>query len=302
MIYGVDVSYWQGLPDWRQVYNAGIRFAFSKVSQGVGYVNSTWAHNRAGMETLTAFVPGGYHFLESGPDPAEQARHFLAAAGDLTGWMVALDVEKIVDANGKVVSKPTAAQAKAWVTEFKKHTAGHKVAGYFPRWYWEEVGRPDLSFFDGLWNSRYVSGSASPATLYDRVQNAWWDPYGGENVTLLQFSNAGTVPGISGRCDVDAYRGTVEQLRAALIGGTPAPKPAPLWPGRYLKVASPMMHGSDVTWVQRRLNAHGAKPAVQVDGYCGPRTRDAVKSFQKAHKLTADGIVGRLTWNALAKP
>jgi lysozyme len=302
VIYGVDVSYYQGLPDWRQVYNAGIRFAFSKVSESTDYVNSTWAHNRAGMETLTGFVPGAYHFLRSTTDPAEQARHFAAAAGDLSKWAVMLDVEPITDQDGKVVSMPSAAQAKTWVTELKAKAGGHKVLGYFPRWYWRELGEPDLSFFDGLCGSEYVSGTGTAATLYTRVPSAWWEPYGGENVVTLQFSSSATVPGISGKVDVNAYRGTVDELRAALIGTTPAPKPAPppAWPGRYLKVFSPMMHGSDVTWVQRRLGVH--KHPVQVDGYYGPKTASAVKTFQKGAHLTVDGIVGRNTWTALAKP
>jgi lysozyme len=303
VIYGVDVAAYQGLPDWRQVYASGVHFGISKVSESTDYVNSTWSHNRAGMETLSGFVPGAYHFLRSTTDPAAQARHFLAAAGDMEKWMVMLDVEPITDSHGQTVSRPTVAQAKTWVAEFKDKAAGHKVLGYFPHWYWEELGKPDLSFFDGLCASHYVPGSGAAATLYGRVDASWWGSYGGESVTLLQFSSAGTVPGISGKVDVNAYRGSADELRAATIGPAPAPKPAPApaWPGRNLRVSSPMMHGSDVTWTQRRLNVHNATPAVHVDGYYGPRTRDAVEVFQKKKHLTVDGIVGKATWTALGK-
>jgi peptidoglycan hydrolase-like protein with peptidoglycan-binding domain len=61
------------------------------------------------------------------------------------------------------------------------------------------------------------------------------------------------------------------------------------------------MHGSDVKWVQERLNSHGASPKLKVDSEYGPKTRDAVRAFQKAHKLTVDGIVGKATWTALGK-
>ena len=37
----------------------------------------------------------------------------------------------------------------------------------------------------------------------------------------------------------------------------------------------------------------------KVDGYFGSNTEKAVKAFQKAHKLTADGIVGVKSWAAL---
>jgi peptidoglycan hydrolase-like protein with peptidoglycan-binding domain len=36
-----------------------------------------------------------------------------------------------------------------------------------------------------------------------------------------------------------------------------------------------------------------------IDGTFGPKTQELVKSFQKGSNLTADGIVGPLTWKAL---
>ena len=36
-----------------------------------------------------------------------------------------------------------------------------------------------------------------------------------------------------------------------------------------------------------------------IDGNFGPKTQDAVKSFQQGNNLAPDGVVGPLTWNAL---
>src|ERR1700719_3719029 len=36
-----------------------------------------------------------------------------------------------------------------------------------------------------------------------------------------------------------------------------------------------------------------------IDGDFGQQTQDAVKSFQQSSNLTADGVVGPATWNAL---
>lgn len=209
VLYGVDVASYQGRPDWRRVHGAGIRFAFSKVTEATGYVNPTWAHNRSGMLVLgDNFLAGAYHFLHGG-NGAAQARYFLGHAGDVSGLAVALDVE---------ASGADAATARAWVAEFKDRTGGHPVIGYFPRWYWEQTGRPDLSFFDTIWQSHYVSGSGSASALYGKVPAAWWATFGGEPISILQYSSSGSVSGISGRCDVNAYRGSLTELRALALG------------------------------------------------------------------------------------
>jgi peptidoglycan hydrolase-like protein with peptidoglycan-binding domain len=49
-----------------------------------------------------------------------------------------------------------------------------------------------------------------------------------------------------------------------------------------------------VQWIQRRL------PGLVVDGIFGPATAAAVKTFQTAKKITADGIVGLNTVQLLA--
>lgn len=58
--------------------------------------------------------------------------------------------------------------------------------------------------------------------------------------------------------------------------------------------------GSDVAYLQRRLDAHGFDPGP-IDGDFGPRTLAQTKSFQAKKGLKPDGIVGRLTWAELKK-
>jgi GH25 family lysozyme M1 (1,4-beta-N-acetylmuramidase)/N-acetyl-anhydromuramyl-L-alanine amidase AmpD len=213
-LWGVDVSRWRGTVTWPSVYRAGIRFAFAKTTEGVDHVDPQWAANRAGMLALTGFLPGAFHFLRGDADVRQQVKHFLNHAGDITQMAVALDVETRAGAKRQA----TAADAKAWVAEFKRLTGGHRVIGYYPHWYWDRTGRPDLKFFDTVWASHYVTGPGSPAHLYAKVPAAWWATYGGEPIGILQFSSSGTVPGVTPPTDLNAFRGSLAELRVTALG------------------------------------------------------------------------------------
>lgn len=56
--------------------------------------------------------------------------------------------------------------------------------------------------------------------------------------------------------------------------------------------------GEAVVQLQEWLNALGYSVGT-VDGRFGGKTYTAVQQFQMDHGLTADGIVGALTWNAI---
>lgn len=64
------------------------------------------------------------------------------------------------------------------------------------------------------------------------------------------------------------------------------------------RLASPPMRegatGKDVAWVQRRLEAEQLYRG-KVDGWFGPKTDHAVRSFQARNDLEQDGVVGLMT-------
>jgi hypothetical protein len=126
----------------------------------------------------------------------------------MAGFAIAVDVEPAAG------SKPTAADAHACVARLRHLYPSHPVIGYIPHWYW---GDQSTRFVDVLWASNYVTGTGPPATLYAKVTPGQWAAYGGRVPALLQFTNAATVPGVSGPVDCSAFRGTAAQLRARLL-------------------------------------------------------------------------------------
>ena len=67
---------------------------------------------------------------------------------------------------------------------------------------------------------------------------------------------------------------------------------------RVLKKVSPCMEGEDVKMLQNKLNSLGYS-CGSADGLFGIKTENALKKFQLANKLEADGIFGQASLDAL---
>jgi peptidoglycan hydrolase-like protein with peptidoglycan-binding domain len=123
-----------------------------------------------------------------------------------------------------------------------------------------------------------------------------------ERVTWQKMTNwmAGQAVQRSAFADGSNYRAHDQQagrIVAALWDATPT-RPAqaqaatPPWYHRLLAQRSPMLQGSDVSTVQRKVGC-------TADGVYGPVTKAHVQTFQSRHGLDVDGVVGPITAGAL---
>lgn len=108
------------------------------------------------------------------------------------------------------------------------------------------------------------------------------------------------VQGSSTACPGDTLYAELPRFRrevAKVLGGdpSPAPEPAPVFVWTVVRSGQ---QGVRVKIVQHLLRQSGRD--IAVDGSFGPKTEAAVKAFQKAARLDADGVIGKVTWPRLA--
>lgn len=83
---------------------------------------------------------------------------------------------------------------------------------------------------------------------------------------------------------------------ASAVLATPPRRDPPTVPA---STATPTPITLSVSDAQRALNAAGYKPALDVDGRLGPKTRDALSRFQSSKSIFADGTLSAATVAAL---
>lgn len=206
-LFGPDISNNNGTVDEAQVQREGFSFVFAKVSEGSYFADTYWPATRDACKALgLPYI--GYHYVTT-DDPAAQAAKFVNNGG---GANAMLDVE----ANSGDI-------ANFWAVVNAFNAAGVNIAlSYIPHWYWEEIGSPDLSQVPGLIASSYVNGTGYASALYPGDGGVGWQPYGGAQPVMWQFTDKAQIAGKT--LDANAFRGTPEQL-AALLGATVPPTP-----------------------------------------------------------------------------
>lgn len=193
---GIDVSHWQGWIDWAKVRNAGKAFVFAKATEGIGFKDDTYERNKAGaMGQGLKF--GAYHFARPGKnDPVREADWFVNNIGLKRGMLLpVLDLE----VSGGLGPTALTNWTKAWLQRVHART-GAKAIIYTSPSFWRNNLDNTRWFADNGYAMLWVAhwGVTSPTTMADN--------WGGRSWTFWQYTSDGSVPGISGRVDLNRYR------------------------------------------------------------------------------------------------
>ncbi|HEV8550773.1 MAG TPA: GH25 family lysozyme, partial [Polyangiaceae bacterium] len=239
-------------------------------------------------------VRGAYHFAHPGRDPETQAVHFASTVGPL-GFNDLPPVLDIEEDDGQ-----KAADVIVWVRRFlgkAEALFGRKLIVYTGAFWRGPLGNPKDSFFAErpLWLAAYVSNPVVPGAW---SRSTFWQ------YTQGTLNGAVDIGGVR-PCDQNRFEGSEADLAALCQGTVPAPPgpvPAspgatPAWPGTFFVFPhTPAFSGEAVKQLQTRLVSLGF--TLEVDGAYGPQSKAACMAFQKDRGLSADGIVGRATWDA----
>jgi lysozyme len=208
---GIDVSSYQGKIDWQAVAGDQIRFAFARVSIGVGYSDPRFSANWKHMKSA-GLVRGAYQFFRPDQDAIAQAKlmldHLDAAGGLEAGDLPpAIDVE-VTEGVGhaKIV-----AGVRAWLDHVEKAT-GRRPIVYTSPGFWGVLDDPTGFAKYPLWIAHW--GTDCPTVPGPWKHFAFWQkgPF--------------DVAGIEHPVDGDYFDGSLDEL-LAFAGAAPSAPPPP---------------------------------------------------------------------------
>jgi GH25 family lysozyme M1 (1,4-beta-N-acetylmuramidase) len=207
----IDVSHHNGAIDWPAVAGIGIALVFIKATQGVGFVDPTFDHNRSAAIRAGVLV-APYHFIDTA-DPSRQAAHFLTVTGLRAGDVAMIDWEtetsaEAVAAFGMAVADRCGRDPVAYYG-FAQLDAPHPVLSRWP------LMLPEYPCGEN--SGRYETLVSRPPRLPPGRADNW--QAGARPCDFHQYTPSGRVAGIATFVDRSVWVGTASELKAWFATG-----------------------------------------------------------------------------------
>lgn len=196
-IQGIDVSHWQREVDFGQVADAGVTFCFCKATEGLTFIDPRFAVNWPAMKAA-GLLRGAYHFGRPAADPRAQADFVHDTVRPTTG-----DLPLVLDLEQDDGVEPAA--VRAWTEAFVarlRELLGVPPIIYTGLYFWRDKADDGDALDCPLWLPAYVE---DPAKYVPQAWSHW---------TFWQYTSKGSVAGVRGNVDRDAWHGDRTALDA----------------------------------------------------------------------------------------
>lgn len=281
---GIDVSTYQGQPDWAKVKASGVDFAFIRAGYGKNNIDQRCSYN--GTNTKANGVTPHFYWFSyaySQDMVVNEANYLIAEAKKYTSncmlaWDFEYDSMNYANNKGVTVSKSTLTN---WAVAFCQTV---QAAGFTPVIYANE---------DYVRNYIDINSviSQTGAKLWFARYSSTIGNYG-SNAYIWQHSSTGSVPGISGNVDMNigyfdvvsnptySLNTFVREVQAACGASVDGIAGTETLSKTVTVSASVNNRHAVVAPLQRRLNSLGYNCGT-VDGIAGSKFTAAVNSYQK---------------------
>jgi lysozyme len=279
VVQGVDVSDYQGSITWSSVKSAGIDFAIARISDGSD-LDTEFATNWSGMASA-GLVRGAYQYFEPGEDPTTQANIVISAVGKLGSGD--LPVTADMETTGGQSAATIVSNLQTWASAVQAGT-GKTPMIYTAEGYWDSDVASSAFGSDPLWVANWGVTCPDLATGWSS-----WE--------VWQYSDSGSVGGISGGVDLDEFNGTLAQLQSFAGGGSSssdAGAPSGTYGAAFVSQSWPlattamMMTSCETTAVSITLKNVGTLPWDSHTRLATTQPRDRVSLFADSTWITND--------------
>jgi lysozyme len=204
-IQGLDVARYQGRIDYAKVDASGIHFVYMKMTEGKDYLDPAFYDNWRRAKAA-GIAHGAYHFMTWCSTAADQARWFTKKIpDDPTALPPVLDLEWNHGSSCK--NKFSKADVLEKIRVMLK--AMEKATGKLPIIYTDTTFHKDILEGEHFDNAFWVrSTAAEPPVRYGKRQ---W--------TLWQWTQTGTLNGVLGEVDRNAFYGDENDWTMFLLTG-----------------------------------------------------------------------------------
>ncbi|CAB4155557.1 Acm Lyzozyme M1 (1,4-beta-N-acetylmuramidase) [uncultured Caudovirales phage] len=214
MIKGIDISRWQGLINWPMV-SKNVDFAFIKIGGSDDGFYPDGQAVRNAIEARANGVPVGFYVYLGGAfnisDEVAHIKNLISNIGGLRqNEVLALDWEERHPNEVEYVAGIAKSLVDAGIKAPLIYMSLSRVRGNN----WQRLVDLNCGLWVAAWGNNDDVADATPPSDEWPMWAVW------------QYSSTGSIPGISGRVDLDLFQGTVDQFKQYGQGRTvtlPAP-------------------------------------------------------------------------------